>query len=272
MGLVDARGSVKFNGEEMLGRKAYQIAHQGLGYVPENRDIFPTLTVRQNLLLGQKAAQPAARWKMDDMYRAVPAPEGARRHRGRRALRRRAADADAVPHADGRPGAGDDRRADRGPRAEDRRAGRRAVPRRSRSAASRSCWSSRSWPSRSTFPSACYVMGHGRIVFEGTPARRARERRDAQGVAGGLENLDPRFRGDDRVVVPAKREPGSRASGSCRRPRGASAAGRPAARRSRRPAGGAVPAVPAPCARSRPWPPGRTSSPPRRATSPRARN
>ena len=35
--------------------KTYEIAHRGLGYVPENRDIFPTLTVRQNLLLGQKA-------------------------------------------------------------------------------------------------------------------------------------------------------------------------------------------------------------------------
>jgi len=72
MGLVECRGSVKFNGAEMIGRKAYQVAHQGLGYVPENRDIFPTLTVRQNLLLGQKAAQPSARWKMDDMFELFP--------------------------------------------------------------------------------------------------------------------------------------------------------------------------------------------------------
>ena len=56
MGLVDCTGSVKFKGEEMVGLKAYEIAHKGLGYVPENRDIFPTLTVRQNLLLGQKKA------------------------------------------------------------------------------------------------------------------------------------------------------------------------------------------------------------------------
>ena len=41
----------------MLGLKAFEIAHKGLGYVPENRDIFPTLTVDQNLLLGQKQAQ-----------------------------------------------------------------------------------------------------------------------------------------------------------------------------------------------------------------------
>ena len=54
MGMVDCSGSVKFRGEEMVGLKTYQVAHKGLGYVPENRDIFPTLTVRQNLLLGQK--------------------------------------------------------------------------------------------------------------------------------------------------------------------------------------------------------------------------
>jgi branched-chain amino acid transport system ATP-binding protein len=72
MGLVDCRGSVKFRGEEMVGLKAYQIAHKGLGYVPENRDIFPTLTVRQNLLLGQKSAAPSARWKMEDMFELFP--------------------------------------------------------------------------------------------------------------------------------------------------------------------------------------------------------
>jgi len=72
MGLVDCTGSVKFKGEELVGRKAYQIAHMGLGYVPENRDIFPTLTVRQNLLLGQKGAKPAARWKMEDMFELFP--------------------------------------------------------------------------------------------------------------------------------------------------------------------------------------------------------
>jgi len=72
MGLVDCTGSVKFKGEELVGLKAYQIAHKGLGYVRENRDIFPTLTVRQNLLLGQKGAKPAARWKMEDMFELFP--------------------------------------------------------------------------------------------------------------------------------------------------------------------------------------------------------
>jgi branched-chain amino acid transport system ATP-binding protein len=74
MGQVDAEGSVNFKGEQMLGLKAYQIAHKGLGYVPENRDIFPTLSVEQNLVLGMKGAKPdkAARWSLADMYRLFP--------------------------------------------------------------------------------------------------------------------------------------------------------------------------------------------------------
>jgi branched-chain amino acid transport system ATP-binding protein len=72
MGLVDCTGSVRFAGEEMVGLKAYGIAHKGLGYVPENRDIFPTLTVRQNLLLGQKKAGRTGRWSMEDVFELFP--------------------------------------------------------------------------------------------------------------------------------------------------------------------------------------------------------
>ncbi len=72
MGMVDATGSVKFKGEEICGLKAYRIAHKGLGYVPENRDIFPTLTVRQNLALGMKSTKESGRWTMDDMFRLFP--------------------------------------------------------------------------------------------------------------------------------------------------------------------------------------------------------
>jgi branched-chain amino acid transport system ATP-binding protein len=71
MGQVDATGSVRFNGEELIGLKAFQIAHKGLGYVPENRDIFPTLTVEQNLKLGEKKGK-RSRWALDDMYRMFP--------------------------------------------------------------------------------------------------------------------------------------------------------------------------------------------------------
>ncbi|APW42800.1 ABC transporter ATP-binding protein [Rhodoferax saidenbachensis] len=72
MGLVDCQGSVLWKGKESLGRKAYEIAHLGIGYVPENRDIFPKLTVHQNLLLGQKGNGKGARWTFDDMYKMFP--------------------------------------------------------------------------------------------------------------------------------------------------------------------------------------------------------
>jgi len=72
MGQVDGTGSVKFGERELLGRKAYEIAHEGIGYVPENRDIFPKLTVHQNLLLGQKGGAKKARWGFDDMYQMFP--------------------------------------------------------------------------------------------------------------------------------------------------------------------------------------------------------
>jgi branched-chain amino acid transport system ATP-binding protein len=72
MGLVDGEGSVTWRDQEILGRKAFQIAHLGLGYVPENRDIFPKLTVHQNLLLGEKRGKKNPRWSFDDMYRMFP--------------------------------------------------------------------------------------------------------------------------------------------------------------------------------------------------------
>jgi branched-chain amino acid transport system ATP-binding protein len=72
MGLVDCQGSITWKGGETLGKKAYQIAHLGIGYVPENRDIFPKLTVHQNLLLGQKGKGQGSRWSFEDMYTMFP--------------------------------------------------------------------------------------------------------------------------------------------------------------------------------------------------------
>ena len=76
MGLVDGSGSVRWREREILGRKAFEIAHAGIGYVPENRDIFPTLTVHQNLMLGEKREArrggQSPRWSFDDMYRMFP--------------------------------------------------------------------------------------------------------------------------------------------------------------------------------------------------------
>jgi len=70
MGEVEPQGSVKFKGQEIAGRKAYEIANLGIGYVPENRDIFGGLTTRQNLILGLKPGQKdgQGRWKMQDMF------------------------------------------------------------------------------------------------------------------------------------------------------------------------------------------------------------
>ncbi len=72
MGLVDCDGSVVWKGQQIRGRKAFEIAHLGLGYVPESRDIFPKLTVHQNLQLGQKGSGKNSRWSFDDMYRMFP--------------------------------------------------------------------------------------------------------------------------------------------------------------------------------------------------------
>jgi len=72
MGDVPPQGAIAFKGKSIAGLKSYQIAQIGIGYVPENRDIFGTLTVEQNLLLGVKAGRNATRWSMDDTYRLFP--------------------------------------------------------------------------------------------------------------------------------------------------------------------------------------------------------
>ncbi|WGI23203.1 ABC transporter ATP-binding protein [Amylibacter sp. IMCC11727] len=70
MGEVPPQGSVMFKGQELAGKKAFEIANIGLGYVPENRDIFPGLTTRQNLILGLKPGQKDedGRWSMQNMF------------------------------------------------------------------------------------------------------------------------------------------------------------------------------------------------------------
>jgi len=72
MGLVRPEGSVRFKDEEIAGLRPDQIAHRGLGYVPEDRAIFPGLTVRQNLLLGEKRRGVAPRWGAEDVFRLFP--------------------------------------------------------------------------------------------------------------------------------------------------------------------------------------------------------
>jgi branched-chain amino acid transport system ATP-binding protein len=72
MGAVPPIGSIRFKGEEIAGSRPHETARRGLGYVPETRDIFPTLTVRQNLLLGEKPGRSGGRWAMQDMFRMFP--------------------------------------------------------------------------------------------------------------------------------------------------------------------------------------------------------
>jgi len=72
MGLVETQGGARWKGEWLAGLNPYEIAHRGIAYVPENRDIFPRLTVHQNLQLGQKSRAKAARWSFEDMYTMFP--------------------------------------------------------------------------------------------------------------------------------------------------------------------------------------------------------
>ena len=72
MGLVDTQGRIAWKGEPLAGLQPYEIAHRGIGYVPENRDIFPRLTVHQNLQLGCKSGAQRARWSFEDMYALFP--------------------------------------------------------------------------------------------------------------------------------------------------------------------------------------------------------
>jgi branched-chain amino acid transport system ATP-binding protein len=72
MGEVPPQGAIRFKGQDIAGLPSHRIARLGLGYVPENRDIFPTLTVRQNLLMGIKDPRRPGKWKLDDMLGMFP--------------------------------------------------------------------------------------------------------------------------------------------------------------------------------------------------------
>jgi len=72
MGQVTAAGSVRFRGARIDGLPPHEIARRGLGYVPEDREIFPGLTVRENLVLGQKPGRRSGRWSFDDVFALFP--------------------------------------------------------------------------------------------------------------------------------------------------------------------------------------------------------
>ncbi len=72
MGLVPPQGSILFKGKPIAGLKPYQIARLGIGFVPEDRWIFPGLTVLQNLDLGRKSRKQKGRWNLDEVFRLFP--------------------------------------------------------------------------------------------------------------------------------------------------------------------------------------------------------
>jgi branched-chain amino acid transport system ATP-binding protein len=72
MGLVAPVGTIRYRGHDIAGLRTNLIARAGIGYVPEDRQIFPTLTVRQNLMLGLKQAGKFGRWNFEDVFRLFP--------------------------------------------------------------------------------------------------------------------------------------------------------------------------------------------------------
>ena len=72
MGLVPITGSIIYKNNEILGNATHNIALKGIGYVPENRDVFPTLTVKENLLLGVKDKNAKAEWTIEEMFSLFP--------------------------------------------------------------------------------------------------------------------------------------------------------------------------------------------------------
>ena len=72
MGDPRPAGEVVFKGRQIAGLKPHDIARLGIGYVPEERAIFPSLTVEQNLLLGVKPGRKAERWSVDETWRLFP--------------------------------------------------------------------------------------------------------------------------------------------------------------------------------------------------------
>ncbi|MBR0893782.1 MULTISPECIES: ABC transporter ATP-binding protein [Bradyrhizobium] len=72
MGEVPPQGTIRFKGQDIVGLPSHKIARLGLGYVPEHRDIFPGLTVRQNLILGIKDPRRPGKWRLQEMLDMFP--------------------------------------------------------------------------------------------------------------------------------------------------------------------------------------------------------
>jgi branched-chain amino acid transport system ATP-binding protein len=75
LGLTPARsGTIRFNGRDITHRPTNEIANLGLGWVPDNRRIFPTLTVRKNLeIASKKGTDGQTPWDLERVYQHFPA-------------------------------------------------------------------------------------------------------------------------------------------------------------------------------------------------------
>ena len=86
MGLVrPSEGSIRFRGQELIGKQPYEIARLGVGYVPEDRRIFRSLTVHENLLMGVKDAKGGAKngsWTVERVYEKFPKLKDRRDNKG----------------------------------------------------------------------------------------------------------------------------------------------------------------------------------------------
>ena len=72
MGMVKATGSIKLFDKEILGKQIHEISNLGLAYVSENRDIFPDLTVLENLELGKKTIVAQNPWDIEELFDLFP--------------------------------------------------------------------------------------------------------------------------------------------------------------------------------------------------------
>jgi branched-chain amino acid transport system ATP-binding protein len=83
MGLIPAAGGrIAFDGRQLGGLPPYRIAQAGLGLVPEGRQIFPTLTVEENLIATAAARFGPPRWRLKDVYQMFPSLAERRRNMG----------------------------------------------------------------------------------------------------------------------------------------------------------------------------------------------
>ncbi len=88
MGLVPvAKGDISFDGTKLIGRKSYQIASLGIGYVPQGRRIFPSLSVHEHMLLAARGRRGESNrhWTVERIYELFP-PLAERRKIGTGAL------------------------------------------------------------------------------------------------------------------------------------------------------------------------------------------